>query len=64
MILAGGPRQAFNHVVAQRAWLEALVADHAVLAPVAYVACYAALMTLMWIPASMVTVKGPTSTPG
>jgi uncharacterized membrane protein YdjX (TVP38/TMEM64 family) len=58
VILAGGPRQAFHQVATQRAWLEALVADHGVLAPVVYVVCYAALMTLMWIPASMVTMIG------
>ena len=58
VILAGGPRQAFNHAAAQRAWLETMVADHGVLAPIAFVVCYAALMSLMWIPASMVTVIG------
>jgi uncharacterized membrane protein YdjX (TVP38/TMEM64 family) len=56
--LAGGPRQAFDQVAAQRAWLEAMVLSHGLLAPTAYVLCYAALMTLIWIPASMVTVVG------
>jgi uncharacterized membrane protein YdjX (TVP38/TMEM64 family) len=56
--LAGGPRQAFDQVAAQRAWFEAVVASHGVLAPMAYILCYAALMTLIWIPASMVTVIG------
>ena len=55
---AGGPQQILAKVAANREWLNGLVHRHALATAVAYVAIYAGLMTLLWIPPWLCTVIG------
>ncbi len=55
---AGGPREMLEQLSRQRGDLDALMVRLGLAAVLVYILAYAALMTLMWIPASLCTLIG------
>ncbi len=58
LVLAGGPRQLLALLAAELASVQDLVAHGTTLAALVYVAAYAGLMTLIWIPPWICTFIG------
>jgi uncharacterized membrane protein YdjX (TVP38/TMEM64 family) len=58
VVHSGGPHQVLAKVAANREWLGGLVRRHVLATALAYVAVYAGLMLLLWIPAWLCTVIG------
>jgi uncharacterized membrane protein YdjX (TVP38/TMEM64 family) len=58
LVAAGGPRQLLSGLAAERAFMQDLVARWGALSVLAFIACYAGLMMLLWIPPWLCTVIG------
>jgi uncharacterized membrane protein YdjX (TVP38/TMEM64 family)/endonuclease/exonuclease/phosphatase family metal-dependent hydrolase len=56
--LAGGPQRIQDQLLGRRSWLTDWADSHTIVAPLVYIACYVALMNLLWIPSWICTIVG------